>query len=173
MCNLNPLNPPSRVRLLVLGLPTGQYEHSTRYDLNTRAWWVVTLFLLILMYSAHLSRRASAPTHYNWQFNEEPKDPRKEACHTKGGIPAIPRAKPEGKSQAGSQPMRRRLGRRDYSSLKIAGTRTGIPDHSCPPLLPLPHPPLTPPPPPATEPWLTSKLTPGPGERGRGEVSPG
>ena len=101
----------------------------------------------VVMYSAHLSRRASAPTHHNWQFNEEPKDPRKEACHTKGGIPAIPRAKPEGKSQAGSQPMRRRLGRRDYSSLKIAGTRTGIPDHSCPPLLPLQHPhsPLPPP----------------------------
>ena len=102
----------------------------------------------ILMYSAHLSRRASAPTRHNQQFNEQPKDPRKEACHTKEGIPAIPRAKPEGESQAGNQPMRRRLGRRDYSSLKTAGTRTGIPDHSCPPLLPLPHPPLTPPPPP-------------------------
>ena len=133
------------------------------------------------MYSAHLSRRASAPTRHSQQFNEQPKDPRQEACHTKEGIPAIPRAKPEGESQAGNQPMRRRLGRRDYSSLKTAGTRTRIPDHSCPPLLPLPHPPLTPPPPPATEPWLTSKLTPGPGKRGRGrrggggrgEVSPG
>ena len=128
-----------------------------------------------MMYSAHLSPRASAPTRHNQQFNEQPKDPRKEACHTKEGIPAIPRAKPEGESQAGNQPMRRRLGRRDYSSLKTAGTRTGIPDHSCPPLLPLPHPP----PPLCTEPWVASKLTPGPGkeEGGRGgeggEVSPG
>ena len=93
-----------------------------------------------------MSRRASAPTRHSQQFNEQPKDPRQEACHTKEGIPAIPRAKPEGESQAGNQPMRRRLGRRDYSSLKTAGTRTGIPDHSCPPLLPLPHPP----PPPAS-----------------------
>ena len=93
------------------------------------------------MYSAHLSRRVSALTHHNQQLNEQPKNPRKEACHTKEGIPVIPRAKPEGESQAGNQPMRRRLGRRDYSSLKTAGTRTGIPDHSCPPLLPLPHPP--------------------------------
>ena len=59
----------------------------------------------------------------------------------------MPRAKPEGETQAGNQPMRRGLGRRDYSSLKTAGTRTRITDHSCPPLLPLPPPPpLTPPP---------------------------
>ena len=123
------------------------------------------------MYSAHLSHRASAPTRHNQQFKEQPKDPRKEACHTKEGIPAMPRAKPEGENQAGNQPMRRRLGGQDYSSLKTAGTRTGITDHSCPPLLPLPPPPpLTPLP--ATEPWVTSKLTPGP-RGGGGEVSPG
>ena len=52
----------------------------------------------------------------------------------------MPRAKPEGETQAGNQPMRRGLGRRDYSSLKTAGTRTRITDHSCPPLLPLPPP---------------------------------
>ena len=96
----------------------------------------------ILMYSAHLSLRASVPTRHNQRFNEQPNDLRKEACHTKEGIPGMPRAKPEGGNQAGNQPMRRRLGRQDYSSLKTAGTRTGIPDHSCPPLLPLPHPPL-------------------------------
>ena len=96
------------------------------------------------MYLAQLSRRASAPTRHNQQFNEQPKDPRKEACHTKEGIPAIPRAKPEGESQAGNQPMRRRLGRRDYSSLKTAGTRTRIPVH---PSFPshTPHSPLPPP----------------------------
>ena len=94
------------------------------------------------------------------------KQPREGACHTKEGIPMMPRAKPEGETQAGNQPMRRGLGRRDYSSLKTAGARTGIPDHSCPPLLPLPHPP----PPLCTEPWGASKLTPGPGkeEGGRG-----
>ena len=105
----------------------------------------------ILMYSAHLPFRASAPTRHNQRLNEQPKDPRKEACLTKEGIPAMPRAKPEGGNQAGNQPMRKRLGRQDYSNLKTNGTRTGIPDHSCPPLLPLPHPP-PPTPPNATQP---------------------
>ena len=94
-----------------------------------------------LMYSAHLSLQASAPTRHDKQFNEQPNETRKEACHTKEGIPAMPRAKPEGETQAGNQPMRRRLGGQDYSSLKTAGTRTGITDLSGPPLLPLPHPP--------------------------------
>ena len=60
---------------------------------------VPTYFLKqLLMYSAHLSPRASAPTRHNQQFNEQPKDPRKEACHTKEEIPAMPRAKPEGEN---------------------------------------------------------------------------
>ena len=100
---------------------------------------------MIMMYSAHLSLRASAPNRHDRQFNEQPNNQRK-GSHTKKGIPVMPRAKPEGETQAGNQPMRRGLGRQDYSSLKTAGTRTGITDHSCPPLLPLP-PPLVPPPP--------------------------
>ena len=128
---------------------------------------------IILMYSAHLSLRASVPNRHDRQFNAQPNDQRR-GSHTKKRIPVMPRTKPEGETQAGSQPMRRGLGRRDYSSIKTAGARTGIPDHSCPPLLPLP-----PPPPLCTEPWVASKLTPGPGkgERGRrgegGEASPG
>ena len=140
------------------------------------------------MYSAHLSSRTGAPIPaITDHLMKSQKTPGKGACHTKEGIPVIPRAKHEGKSQAGSQPMRRRRGRREYSSLKTAGTRIGIPDHDpvqpsfhlspppppSPPLLTLLPPPLPPPTPPATEPWLTSKLTPGPGGRGRGEVSPG
>ena len=92
----------------------------------------------LMMYSAHLSLRASAPNRHDRQFNEQPNDQGR-GSHTKKGIPVMPRAKPEGETQAGNQPMRRGLGRRDYSSLKTAGTRTGITDHSCPPLLPLPH----------------------------------
>ena len=136
------------------------------------------------MYSAHLHIRASVPNSHDGPFNEQPNDQRR-GSHTKKIIPVMPRTKPEGETQAGSQPMRRGLGRRDYSSIKTAGARTGIPDHSCPPLLPLPHPsshtPLLThtPPPLCTEPWVASKLTPGPGkeEGGRGgeggEVSPG
>ena len=123
---------------------------------------------MFVMYSAHLSFRANAPTRHNQRFNEQSKDPRKEACHTKEGIPAMPMAKPEGGNQAGDQPMRRRLGRQDYSSLKTAGTRTGIPDHSCPPLLPLPHtptPPSLPPPLPQSPGWPVSW----PLGQGRGE----
>ena len=93
-----------------------------------------------MMYSAHLSLPASAPHRRYSQFYEQPNNQRR-GSHPKRGIPKMPRAKPEGETQAGSQPMRRGLGRRDYSSLKTAGARTGIPDHSCPPLLPLPHPP--------------------------------
>ena len=100
----------------------------------------------IVMYSAHLSLRASAPTRYNKQFDEQPNNPREEASHTKEGIHVMPRAKPEGETQVGNQPMRRRLRGQDYSSPKTAGTRTRITDHSCPPLLPLPHPPSPPPP---------------------------
>ena len=102
------------------------------------------------MYSAHLSLRASAPTRHDRQLNEQPNDQGR-ACHAKEGIPVIPRAKPEGETEAGNQPMRIGLGRQDYSSLKTAGMGTGITEHSCPPLLP--------PPPPATEPWVASKLT--------------
>ena len=47
------------------------------------------------MYSAHLSLRASAPTRHDKQFKEQPTDTSKEACHNKGEIPAMPRAKPE------------------------------------------------------------------------------
>ena len=128
---------------------------------------------MLLMYSAHLYFRASAPTRHNQRFNEQPKDPGKGACHTKEGIPAMPRAKPEGGNQAGNQPMRRR---RDYSSLETAGTRTGIPDHSCLPLLPLPHPPS--PPPPCHRALVDQQVDPwtrggGEGKGGGGEVSPG
>ena len=47
-------------------------------------------------------------------------------------MPVMPRTKPERETQArsqqaGSQPMRRGLGRQDYSSIKTAGARTGIP----------------------------------------------
>ena len=38
------------------------------------------------------------------------------------------------RSHAGQRPMRRGIGRQDYSNkLKIARSRSGIPDHSCPP----------------------------------------
>ena len=123
------------------------------------------LFLNLLMYSAHLSLRANAHHCYNRQFNEQPNDQGR-GSHTKEGRPGKPRAKPEGETQAGNQPMRRGLGRQDYSSLKTAGRRTGVTDHSCP----LPSNP-PPPSPPATEPWVASKLTPGQGKgggRGRG-----
>ena len=70
----------------------------------------------------------------------------------------MPRAKPEGETQAGNLPMRGGLGRQGYSSLKTAGRRTGVTDHSCP----------LPSTPPATEPWVASKLTPGPRKGGEG-----
>ena len=123
-----------------------------------------------MMYSAHLSLWANAHTRHDKQFNKQPNDQGR-GSYTKEGRPVMPRAKPEGETQAGNQPMRRGLGRRDYSSLKTAGTRTRITDHSCPPLLPFP--------PPLHRAWVASKLTPEPGkgERGRrgegGEVSPG
>ena len=79
------------------------------------------------------------------QFYEQPKDQRR-ISHTKETIPVMPRTKPERETQAGSQPMRRGLGRRDYSSSQTAGARTGIPDHSCLPHLPLPPTPSSPPP---------------------------
>ena len=98
-----------------------------------------------LMYSAHLSLRANAHTRHDKQFNKQPNDQGR-GSYTKEGRPVMPRAKPEGETQAGNQPMRRGLGRRDYSRLKTAGTRTGITD----PFLSIPvHPsfPLPPPPP--------------------------
>ena len=52
------------------------------------------------MYSAHLPYRTSAPIRPDQRLSEQPKDPRKEACHTKEGIPVMPGAKPEGGNQA-------------------------------------------------------------------------
>ena len=106
--------------------------------------------LALLMYSAHLSLRANAHTRHDKQFNKQPNDQGR-GSYTKEGRPVMPRAKPEGETQAGNQPMRRGLGRRDYSRLKTAGTRTGITDPflSIPvkPSSPLPPPPpLSPPP---------------------------
>ena len=77
------------------------------------------------------------------------------------------------RSHAGQRPMRRGIGRQDYSNkLKIARSRSGIPDHSCPPpspsLPPLPPVGLTPTPPPLLS-WLTSKLTLTAGRWGRVE----
>ena len=93
------------------------------------------------MYSAHLSLRANAHTRHDKQFNKQPNDQGR-GSYTKEGRPVMPRAKPEGETQAGNQPMRRGLGRQDYSRLKTAGTRTGITDPflSTPPLPS--HPPL-------------------------------
>ena len=96
--------------------------------------------LALLMYSAHLSLRANAHTRHDKQCNKQPNDQGR-GSYTKEGRPVMPRAKPEGETQAGNQPMRRGLGRWDYSSLKTAGTRTGITDHSCPTLLSPPTPP--------------------------------
>ena len=106
---------------------------------------------MILMYSAPFSLWASAPTCYvnqrPWlrlqdstlcshdeQIQWTAKWPREEACHTREGISVMPRAKPEGETQAGNPPMRRGPGRQDYSRLKTAGRGTRITDHSCPPL---------------------------------------
>ena len=83
------------------------------------------------MYSAHLHLRASVPNSHDGPFNEQPNDQRR-GSHTKKIIPVMPRTKPERETQAGSQPMRRGLRRRDYSSVKTAGARTGIPEHSFP-----------------------------------------
>ena len=96
------------------------------------------------MYSAQLSLRANAHTCHDKQFNKQPNDQGK-GSHTKEGRPVMPRAKPEGETQAGNQPIRRGLGRRDYSRLRTAGTRTGITDPflSAPPFPS--QPPLTPP----------------------------
>ena len=113
---------------------------SPRSSLNPMLAILKIICANILMYSAHLPFRASAPTRHDQRLNEQPKDPRKEASHTREGIPAMPRTKPGGGNQVGNQPMRRQLRRQDYSNLKTAGTRTEIPDHSCPPLLPLQHP---------------------------------
>ena len=104
-----------------------------------------------LMYSAHLHIWASVPNSHDGSFNEQPNDQRR-GSHTKEIIPVMPRTKPEGETQVGSQPMRIGLGRRDYSGIKTTGARTRIPDHSCPPLLPLLHPPSYPPPPPQHSP---------------------
>ena len=68
----------------------------------------------------------------------------------------LPEAKPVGETQAENPPMGRGPGRQDYSSPKTAGKGTGVTDHSRSPLYPPPPPPH----PPATEPWVTNKLTP-------------
>ena len=74
-----------------------------------------------------------ADTWPSWRTSQwTAKRPREAACHTRKGIPVMPRAKPEGETLVGNLPMRRGLRRQDYSSLKTAGRRTGVTDHSCP-----------------------------------------
>ena len=74
----------------------------------------------------------------------------KKACHAKGGRPAIPETKPEGREPRGqttNEEKDRKAGL--FQQLKIARTRSRVPDHSCPPPQPPPplptQPPLAPP----------------------------
>ena len=63
------------------------------YTIQYICFYIQTYLANLLMYSAHLSLRASAPTRHDRQFNEQPNDP--------GKSPAIPRKEyPWGQGQA-------------------------------------------------------------------------